>query len=182
MKHTIAFSFFFLGSTSFAVEAAVERQQPQPQPQQPLLRKGSAYLSEDGPWFTRLLQQETSMAGEGPSLAPTLTPAPTPKPTETAPAPIPCGGPCDDRDLCTIDTCDVATNTCQFTPLACGVNKACDAFTGQCADIQSVVPCVAVIDEWDGRDYTNEWAQFRAAYPRRPFCLLVPDMRTNGPL
>jgi hypothetical protein len=39
-----------------------------------------------------------------------------------------------------------------------------------------LVPCIAVIDE-DGGGYCNhvKWAEFRDAYPHRPFCLLVPE-------
>lgn len=39
-----------------------------------------------------------------------------------------------------------------------------------------LVPCIAVIDEDDG-GYCNhvKWAEFRATYPYRPFCLLVPE-------
>ena len=38
-----------------------------------------------------------------------------------------------------------------------------------------MVPCVAVIDEWNSRNYASEWASFRNQYPQRPFCLLVPN-------
>jgi hypothetical protein len=37
-----------------------------------------------------------------------------------------------------------------------------------------VTPVVAIIDEWDDRDYSTKWAEFRKEYPKRPFCLLVP--------
>jgi hypothetical protein len=38
-----------------------------------------------------------------------------------------------------------------------------------------LVPCVAVIDEDNGGYCNNvKWDEFRAAYPHRPFCLLVP--------
>lgn len=88
----------------------------------------------------------------------------------------PCGGPCeDDGDLCTIETCDDITNRCLSEPVACGNGEACDSFTGRCEDLQNIVPCVAVIDEWNSRNYANEWASFRAQFPQRPFCLLVPN-------
>jgi len=87
----------------------------------------------------------------------------------------PCGGICDDDNLCTIDTCNVATDTCSFEPVSCGANEVCDALSGSCEDIQNLVPCVGVIDEWNNRNYAAEWAQFRATYPKRPFCLLVPN-------
>ena len=48
---------------------------------------------------------------------------------------------------------------------------------GQCKADDDLVPCVAVIDEDSNFDDTAKWQQweeFRAQYPRRPFCLLVP--------
>ena len=108
-----------------------------------------------------------------PSIAPSFIPSNAPS---VAPSFIPCGGPCeDDGDLCTITSCDEVTNTCQTEPIACGESEACDAFTGLCQDIQNVVPCVAVIDEWNGRNYAREWETFRSEYPQRQFCLLVPS-------
>ncbi|KAL7577367.1 hypothetical protein ACA910_002098 [Epithemia clementina (nom. ined.)] len=83
---------------------------------------------------------------------------------------------CDDGDLCTTDVCDPTTGQCTNQPLACGENEACDSFTGQCEEAETVVPCVAVIDEWDNRDYTSSWESFRNLFPRRPFCLLVPNL------
>jgi hypothetical protein len=83
---------------------------------------------------------------------------------------------CDDGDLCTTDSCDRQTGECIFTPLPCGTDEACDSFTGICQNIQTIVPCVAVIDEWDNRNYSAEWASLRSLYPRRPFCLLVPNV------
>lgn len=48
-------------------------------------------------------------------------------------------------------------------------------------DIQ--VTCVAVIDENGdsaaGRNVETKWAQFRTAYPSRPFCLLRPPTATT---
>lgn len=81
----------------------------------------------------------------------------------------------DDGDLCTINTCNVETNTCESEPVACGIGEECDSFTGLCQDLQNLVPCVAVIDEWNSRNYASEWATFRSRYPQRPFCLLVPN-------
>ena len=89
----------------------------------------------------------------------------------------PCGGPCDDGNLCTTDYCDIPTETCKTEPLICGDNEACDAFSGKCRNVQSVIPCVAVIDEWDNQDFTQEWEDFLRQYPQRPFCLLVPETR-----
>ena len=88
---------------------------------------------------------------------------------------IPCGGPCDDGNICTNDYCDIVSDTCKSEPMKCGEDQACDAFTGLCEDVQVVVPCIAVVDEWDDRDYSVEWAKFRLDYPKRPFCLLVPN-------
>jgi hypothetical protein len=43
-----------------------------------------------------------------------------------------------------------------------------------------LVPCIALIDE-DNGGYCNhvKWAEFRDAYPHRPFCLLVPEYEYN---
>ena len=80
-------------------------------------------------------------------------------------------------NLCTTDYCDIPTETCKTETLICGDNEACDAFSGKCRNVQSVIPCVAVIDEWDNQDFTQEWEDFRRQYPQRPFCLLVPETR-----
>jgi len=87
----------------------------------------------------------------------------------------PCPLPCDDGNLCTIDFC--LNSVCRADPVACGIGQNCDPFTGRCHDVEILVPCVAVIDEWDNRLYNSEWATFRERYPRRPFCLLVPNWR-----
>lgn len=88
----------------------------------------------------------------------------------------PCDGTCpDDGDLCTINQCNAATGFCETVNVACGIGEECDSFTGQCQNLQNLVPCVAVIDEWDNRDYTSQWNTFRSRYPQRPFCLLVPN-------
>ncbi|KAG7373026.1 Dictyostelium Slime mold-like repeat protein [Nitzschia inconspicua] len=89
----------------------------------------------------------------------------------------PCGGSdCDDDNLCTRDFCDTITDVCVNEAIQCEENEACDVNSGTCQDIQTLVPCVAVIDEWDSRDYSVQWEQFRTEYPRRPFCLLVPNI------
>lgn len=129
-------------------------------------------------------QASTTMPTAVPTAEP-ITPAPTAEPITLAPTAVPstaaptrapCGGPCpDDGNLCTLNTCDNSTDTCQVENLPCGASKACDVFTGQCQNIQNVIPCVAVIDEWNNRDYSTQWAEFRAFYPQRPFCLLVPS-------
>lgn len=107
-----------------------------------------------------------------PSTSPSMYPSTSPS---MYPTNIPCGGPCDDGDLCTNDFCDVISNTCKAEPIQCGENEACDAFTGSCEeDIQIVVPCVAVIDEWENYDWSDQWKEFRKKYPKRPFCLLKP--------
>lgn len=120
----------------------------------------------------------TLMPSSSPSHPPTDLPTTLPSVSPTVslqPTEVPCGGPCEDGDLCTINTCDLVSDTCQSTSVACGENEACDAFTGICQNIQNVVPCVAVIDEWDNRNYDAIWNQFRAEYPQRAFCLLVPN-------
>ena len=87
----------------------------------------------------------------------------------------PCDSNCDDGNLCTIDTCDINANVCSNEPIQCGTDEVCDTSSGTCESIQNLVPCVAVIDEWDNRNYANQWATFRSDYPKRPFCLLVPN-------
>jgi hypothetical protein len=37
-----------------------------------------------------------------------------------------------------------------------------------------LVPCVAVIDEDENDNNDVDWLEFRANYPDRPFCLLIP--------
>mmetsp|Transcript_8635 Transcript_8635/g.12527 ORF Transcript_8635/g.12527 Transcript_8635/m.12527 type:complete len:1446 (+) Transcript_8635:58-4395(+) len=86
---------------------------------------------------------------------------------------IECTAPCDDGNLCTIDFC--LNSVCRTEPVACGIGESCDPFTGQCQDNENLVPCVAVIDEWNNRNYISEWAEFRRRFPQRPFCLLVPE-------
>lgn len=83
---------------------------------------------------------------------------------------------CDDNNLCTTDTCDGITG-CIHTPLACGVNKACDRLTGTCEVIENIRPCIAVIDESDSYpdgEIDAKWMSFRTNFPSRPFCLLQP--------
>ena len=84
-----------------------------------------------------------------------------------------CAGPCDDGNPCTLDFC--LNGVCRAESVACGLGESCDPFTGLCKDNENLVPCVAVIDEWDNRNYSFEWANFRARFPQRPFCLLVPN-------
>jgi hypothetical protein len=50
-----------------------------------------------------------------------------------------------------------------------------------CKDDTMLVPCVAVIDEDDTDNNDVDWLEFRANYPDRPFCLLIPfDAGYNG--
>jgi len=84
-----------------------------------------------------------------------------------------CPEPCDDGNLCTIDFC--LNSVCRTAPVACEIGQKCDPFSGRCQDIENLVPCVAVIDEWNNRAYNSEWATFRQRFPQRPFCLLVPN-------
>ena len=118
----------------------------------------------------------SSYPSVSPSVDPSTSPSITPSDTPSSSPSIPCGGPCEDidNDPCTIEFCDTTTQACQSQPAVCGENEACDVFTGICQNIQNVVPCVAVIDEWDNRNYDLEWKNFRELYPQRPFCLLVP--------
>ena len=86
---------------------------------------------------------------------------------------------CDDGDKCTLDQaiCGTSGWTCQHTPVSCPKGLACDSADGQCKGYDELVPCVAVIDEDESFGYPNQtdmWSEFRAAYPSRPFCLLVP--------
>ena len=107
---------------------------------------------------------------EGATSAPTISPSAVPSMSPT----FSCDD-CIDGDLCTNDFCDRNTGECFFEPVVCGEEEACDSFTGICQNLQTVVPCVAVIDEWNNRNYSNQWATLRNLYPRRPFCLLVPN-------
>ena len=91
---------------------------------------------------------------------------------------------CDDGNLCTIDTavCNAGTWECKNTPMQCSnPNTSCDLADGVCKNDDDLVPCVAVIDEDDdfAGDRDEMWAEFRRLYPRRPFCLLIPE---PGPL
>jgi len=97
---------------------------------------------------------------------------------------------CDDGNLCTQDSpkCDASTGfewQCDQVPMVCGgPNESCDPFDGACKENEQLVPCVAVIDEDDdfkqgflSRDQEKLWRDFRAEYPTRPFCLLVPNKK-----
>ena len=67
--------------------------------------------------------------------------------------------------------------TCVHTPVTCSDNEACDTIDGLCKNIDSLRPCIAVIDESDSftDDYMNaNWLSFRTQFPTRPFCLLQP--------
>lgn len=86
---------------------------------------------------------------------------------------IECTAPCDDANPCTIDFC--LNGVCRTEPVACGLGESCDPFTGLCQDNENLVPCVAIIDEWNNRNYISEWTEFRLRFPQRPFCLLVPE-------
>ena len=83
---------------------------------------------------------------------------------------------CDDNNSCTKDTCDPVTG-CIHTPVVCGKNKACDRLTGTCELIESIRPCIAVIDEsntYSDNEINARWLSFRTNFPSRPFCLLQP--------
>jgi hypothetical protein len=49
-----------------------------------------------------------------------------------------------------------------------------------CKDDTMLVPCVAIIDEDDNDNNDVDWLEFRANYPDRPFCLLIPYDGHNG--
>ena len=121
-------------------------------------------------------KESSSVPSDMPSLVPSDEPSflPSMNPSNL-PTTTPCGGPCDDGNLCTVDFCDTVADTCGSEPVECGSGEACDPFTGRCQDVQNIVPCIGVIDEWNNRDYSTIWADFRAQYPQRPFCLLVPS-------
>lgn len=91
---------------------------------------------------------------------------------------------CDDGNLCTIDRafCEDEGWVCSNTPVTCYEGYSCDRSTGHCRPNDDVVPCVAVIDEDSSfgiPDQATLWSQFRATYPSRPFCLLVPGDGTD---
>lgn len=84
---------------------------------------------------------------------------------------------CDDGDACTVDRCDFDTDTCDNEMVVCPSDQNCDPLDGECRDIEQLTPCIAVIDESDNyydKDVDAMWAAFRAAYPRRLFCLIQP--------
>lgn len=133
--------------------------------------------------YTCIFAAYDMLPSGAPSVVPTISSEPSSAPS-SVPSVVPSSAPytCeDDGNLCTVNFYDTDTNTCKSEPaITCGQGEACDAFTGLCQDIQKVVPCVAVIDEWDSRDYSNKWAEFRSLYPQRPFCLLVPQIDCTG--
>ena len=92
---------------------------------------------------------------------------------------------CDDSNMCTTDTC-ASDGSCVFTPsVHCPNNESCDPTDGVCKADEELVPCVAVIDEDSSFGSPNQfdlWARFRATYPSRPFCLLVPVPDGYAPL
>ncbi|KAL7570788.1 hypothetical protein ACA910_014417 [Epithemia clementina (nom. ined.)] len=91
-------------------------------------------------------------------------------------------GDCDDGDLCTQDQSNFVNGTrvCSFQPVQCpSAGTSCNPVDGRCYSDDDLVPCVAVLDEdssFGTPDQTTSWALFRNAYPKRPFCLLVPDI------
>ncbi|KAG7351336.1 hypothetical protein IV203_010696 [Nitzschia inconspicua] len=55
--------------------------------------------------------------------------------------------------------------------------ERCDPLDGVCKLLDSIVPCIAIIDESDNfpdSHFDTQWATFRTDYPDRPFCLLRP--------
>ena len=83
---------------------------------------------------------------------------------------------CDDQNVCTVDSCD-ENQECVHKPVTCGSNEACDTIDGMCKDIDSLRPCIAVIDESDSftdAEMDAKWSSFRRRFPTRPFCLLQP--------
>jgi hypothetical protein len=91
----------------------------------------------------------------------------------------PCGSSCNDNNACTEDSCDTTTGTCLHTPKNCNIaGQACDPNDGKCYQADTVIPCVAIMDEWDEYGQTEMdkmWELFRDTYPTRPFCLIVPE-------
>eukprot|EP00804_Cyclotella_cryptica_P003324 CCRYP_012835-RE/>CCRYP_012835-RE protein AED:0.06 eAED:0.06 QI:569/1/1/1/0.71/0.5/8/453/755 len=81
----------------------------------------------------------------------------------------------DEADLaCVSETDKPPANPC--SPVSCPGNQSCDPTDGLCKDDEMLMPCIAVIDE-DTEDYFDnsaDWLDFRATYPDRPFCLLIP--------
>ena len=135
----------------------------------PSLRGGGSNAShdpdfkhEEEAFWSRMLDETTGMSMPGPPSAP----------TPTTPEEPTCD--CASEDPCLIGVCD-SNDECRFEQLQCGESEVCDSFTGLCEDIQNLVPCVAVIDEWDNSNYLTQWQTFRSTYPKRPFCLLVPN-------
>jgi hypothetical protein len=49
-----------------------------------------------------------------------------------------------------------------------------------CKDDNMLVPCIAVIDEDNNDNNSADWLKFRAEYPDRPFCLLIPYPSKHG--
>ncbi|KAL7467353.1 hypothetical protein ACHAXS_007595 [Conticribra weissflogii] len=97
---------------------------------------------------------------------------------------------CDDGNHCTSvsSSCIDGVWECSHTPsVSCHPGLSCDPVDGFCKSNDQLVPCVAVIDEdTDFQKYepkkTQEqlWAEFRASYPSRPFCLLVVEELNDG--
>ena len=59
----------------------------------------------------------------------------------------------------------------------CQPGESCDPSDEQCKPGDQLVLCIAVIDKDDSFGSPNQatlWSSFRAMYPFRPFCLLVP--------
>ncbi|KAG7354438.1 hypothetical protein IV203_003794 [Nitzschia inconspicua] len=62
------------------------------------------------------------------------------------------------------------------------LEERCDPLDGVCKLLDSIVPCIAIIDESDNfpdSHFDAQWTTFRADYPDRPFCLLRP-IRDNS--
>lgn len=118
-------------------------------------RKMTALLGDsDGAegelWKMYAVEQDRELAS--------YPPVPSPKPTTLSPSseePLP---RCEDVDC---------TNP----------EERCDPLDGVCKLLDSIVPCIAVIDESDNfpdSHFDTQWATFRTDYPDRPFCLLRP--------
>ena len=96
---------------------------------------------------------------------------------------------CDDGDLCTIDRpiCKDGVWDCEHNYNVCDPGQSCDPLDGDCKDYDDLVPCVPVIDEDSSftyyppkKDQAELWDDFKAAYPSRPFCLLVIEEGADG--
>jgi hypothetical protein len=96
---------------------------------------------------------------------------------------------CDDGDLCTIDRPIFKDGVwdCEHNYNVCGPGQSCDPLDGDCKDYDDLVPCVSVIDEDSSftrfppnKDQAELWDDFKAAYPSRPFCLLVIEEGSGG--